>query len=92
MQHKEGRVQAKKKLGRYSQAGRARVVSLKTTRTEIEPTIFVSQRKRTTNPLKEEKENHGWLTSRKNGKEEEEKKSAWYIVIYYTALAGKRGS
>ena len=47
-------------------------MSLKTTRTEIEPTIFVSQRKRTTNPLKEEKENHGWLTSRKNGKEEEE--------------------
>ena len=61
---------------------------MKTTRTEIEPTIFVSQRKRTTNPLKEEKENHGWLTSRKNGKEEEvEKKILLYLYIILHWLA-----
>ena len=48
-------------------------------------------RKRTTNPLKEEKENHGWLTSRKNGKEEEEvEKNPPILVVYNTALQAGR--
>ena len=51
-------------------------MSLKTTRTEIEPTIFVSlsQRKRTTNPLKEEPRLAD-LKKKKTAKKKEKKKS-----------------
>ena len=51
-------------------------MSLKTTRTEIEPTIFVSLSLNEKEQQTHWKKNHGWLTSRKkNGKKKKEKKS-----------------